>query len=44
MFMNERAHSYLDFQVNFWSLIQMGYGKGWLFYDNKRIPREKILG
>ena len=29
-------------QTYFWSLIQMGYGIGWLFFDNKRIPREKM--
>ena len=39
---NTKRMTYLDFQVNFWSLIQMGYGRGWLFYDNKRIPREKM--
>ena len=39
---NKKRMTYLDFQVNYWSVIQMGYGRGWLYYDNKRIPRKKM--
>ena len=41
-FTNTNKMAYLDLQANLWSLIQMGYGRGWLFYDNKRIPRKKM--
>ena len=41
-FTNTKRMAYLDLQANLWSFIQIGYGRGWLFYDNKRIPRKKM--
>ncbi len=35
---------YFDFQANIFypNFIQMGYGRGWMFYEQKRIPRGKL--
>ena len=41
---NTKRMIYFDFQANFFSgrLMQMGYGRGWMFYEQKRIPRKKL--
>ena len=41
---NTKRMIYFDFQANIFypAFIQMGYGRGWMFYEQKRIPRGKL--